>query len=139
MTSLVAVVPATTVNVVVPGVSPVADAVIVTEPRLPPVTVLVAMPAAAVTLPVPVTVPEPAVICTATEVALSVVTTFLFASRIAAVVSGVAPAVDCAVDDVTVRCAAAPGLTVKVPLTPVSLPPVVLVAVIVTAAPDLVS
>jgi hypothetical protein len=56
-----AAVPKTTVNVVVPDVRPVADAVSVTDPAVPPVTVFEAMPLAAVAAPVPATEPAPAV------------------------------------------------------------------------------
>jgi hypothetical protein len=69
-------------------------------------------------------------------------TGLLFASfNVTVIVEVVVPSAGTDVGDAdTVDCAAvtAPGSTVNVPLTPVSLPPV-LVAVIVTNAPDLVS
>ncbi|MCX6896371.1 MAG: hypothetical protein NTZ16_12915, partial [Verrucomicrobia bacterium] len=68
--------PATTLNVVVAEVRLPDEAVKVTEPGVPPVTDLVAMPDAAVAEPVPVTEPLPEVWAKFTEVELSVVTTF---------------------------------------------------------------
>ena len=59
-------------NVVVPLVSPPAEAVMVMEPRFAPVTESDATPAAAVAEPRPVTVPVPAVLAKVTEVVLSV-------------------------------------------------------------------
>ena len=52
----------------VPVVRPAEVASIVTEPARAPVTVLVATPAAAVALPVPVTVPAPDCFAKATTV-----------------------------------------------------------------------
>ena len=70
-------------------------------------------------------------------------TGLLFASfNVTVIVEVVVPSAGTDVGNAdTVDCAAvtAPGSTVNSPLTPVSLPPVVRVAVIVTAAPDLVS
>jgi hypothetical protein len=102
----------TTVNAVVPEVSPLADAVIVTEPAEAPVTVFDAMPDDAVAEPVPVTVPVPEVCVNETEVELSEVTTLSLASRTSAVIARVAPVVRFAVEDVTTSFAAGPGTNV---------------------------
>jgi hypothetical protein len=64
----------------VPVVSPADVASIVTEPTRAPVIVLLAMPATAVSLPVPVTVPAPEALANATTVLLSFVTVFPAAS-----------------------------------------------------------
>jgi hypothetical protein len=112
---------ATTVKVVVTDVSPVADAVSVIEPAAVPVTVSLAMPALAVGLPSPLTVPVPPVLANVTTVALSVVTTFWFASRISAVMARVPPELRFAVEEVIARCVAAPGVMLKpVLVSPVS-------------------
>ena len=78
----------------VPVVSPAAVASIVTEPTSWPVIVLVATPAAAVALPVPVTVPAPDGLANATTVVLSEVTVLPAASWIVAVRTRVAPEVE---------------------------------------------
>ncbi len=77
--------PGSMVKVVVPEVRPAAEAVIVIEPAVCPVTALEAMPLAAVAAPSPVTVPVPAVFAKVTEVVLSPVRTLLAASRTSAV------------------------------------------------------
>ena len=75
----------------VPVVRPAAIASIVTDPMSWPVTVLVAMPATAVSLPVPVTVPAPDALAKPTTVVLSEVTVLPAASWIVAVSRRVAP------------------------------------------------
>src|SRR5207248_2470421 len=105
---------ATIVKVVVPEVSPLADAVIVIEPAVPPVTPSDAMPAAAVALPSPVTDPEPDVFANVTEVELSDVTTLSAASCTSAVRVRDEPDARLAVDEVTTSFVALPGVTVKV-------------------------
>src|SRR5207248_2375806 len=128
MTSFVAE-PATIVKVVVPEVSPLADAVIVIEPAVPPVTPSDAMPAAAVALPSPVTDPEPDVFANVTEVELSELTTSSRAPRISAVSVRDAPDVRSAVDDVTTSFAAGPATTLNVAVSevrPVALPVIVI-------------
>ena len=77
----------------VPVVRPAAVASIVTEPTRAPVIVLVATPATAVSLPVPVTVPAPEALAKATTVELSEVTVLPAASWIVAVRTRVAPEV----------------------------------------------
>ena len=81
-------------------VRPAAVASIVTEPASWPVIVLVATPATAVSLPVPVTVPAPEALAKATTVVLSVVTVLPAASWIVAVSTRVAPEVRSAVEPV---------------------------------------
>ena len=92
----------------VPVVSPVAVASIVTEPTRAPVTVFVATPAAAVALPVPLTVPVPDALPKATTVELSEVATLPAASLIVAVRTRVAPEVRLAVEPVRTMSAAGP-------------------------------
>src|SRR5205085_2318565 len=77
--------PGTTVNVVVPSLSPATWAVRVTEPAPTPVSVFDATPEAAVAEPRPETEPVPPLWLKLTEVELSVVTTFPLASSSAAV------------------------------------------------------
>ena len=92
----------------VPVVSPVAVASIVTEPASWPVTVLVATPATAVSLPVPLTVPAPEALPKATTVVLSEVTVLPAASWTVAVSMRVAPEVRLVVEPVSETWAAAP-------------------------------
>ncbi len=106
--------PGTIVKVVVPDVSPPADAVIVSEPAVWAVTLFEATPDAAVAAPRPVTVPVPAVLANVTEVELSLVTTLSAASRTSAVSVRAAPDARLVVALVTFRWSAAPGTTVKV-------------------------
>ena len=77
--------------------------------------VLVATPATAVSLPVPVTVPAPEALAKATTVVLSEVTVLPAASWIVAVRTRVAPEVRLAVEPVRTIWAAAPWTTVKAP------------------------
>jgi len=70
------IVPGVTENVDVPGVSAIAEALIVTEPAVWPVTSSVATPPDAVALPRPVTEPGPALSANVTDVVLSVVIVF---------------------------------------------------------------
>ena len=93
-------------------------------------TVLVAMPPEAVALPVPLTVPAPAVLAKAMTVVLSEVTVLPAASAIVAVRTRVAPDVRSAVEPVRTMSAAGPWTTVKAPSVPVVRP--VAVASIVT-------
>ena len=86
------------------------------------VIVLVATPATAVSLPVPVTVPAPDALANATTVALSVVTVLPAASLIVAVSTRVAPEVRLVVAPVRAMSAAAPWTTVKAPRVPVVSP-----------------
>ena len=106
----------------VPVVSPAEVASIVTEPARTPVTVLVATPATAVSLPVPETVPAPDCLAKATTVVLSEVTVLPAASWTVAVSRRVAPEVRFAVEPVREICAAAPWTTVKAPSVPVVSP-----------------
>ena len=106
----------------VPVVRPAAVASIVTEPTSSPVIVLVATPATAVSLPVPVTVPAPEALAKATTVVLSEVTVLPAASWIVAVRTRVAPEVRLAVEPVSAIWAAAPWTTVKAPSVPVVSP-----------------
>ena len=106
----------------VPVVSPAAVASIVTEPASAPVTVFVATPATAVSLPVPVTVPAPDALAKATTVELSEVTVLPAASWIVAVSTRVAPEVRLVVAPVRAIWAAAPWTTVKAPSVPVVRP-----------------
>ena len=85
--------------------------------------VLVATPAAAVALPVPLTVPAPEAFAKATTVELSEVTVLPAASRIVAVRTRVAPEVRLVVAPVRAMSAAAPWTTVKAPSVPVVRPP----------------
>ena len=103
----------------VPVVSPAAVASIVTEPTSWPVTVFVATPATAVSLPVPVTVPAPDALAKATTVVLSEVTVLPAASLSVAVRTRVAPEVRLVVAPVRTMSAAAPWTTVKAPSVPV--------------------
>src|SRR5258706_14360895 len=100
------------VNVVESPARLVAVAPIVIDPASCPVTVLVAIPLEAVALPNPVTVPVPAVLAKVTEVLLSVVTTFWFASRTSTVSARVAPDVRLVVADVKDRKSVAQGTRV---------------------------
>src|SRR6266511_4644202 len=72
VTSIHAAEPGTTVNEIEPEVSPVEEAVIVTEPAVFPVTVFVATPLTALTEPVPVTEPVPPVCWKLTRAELEV-------------------------------------------------------------------
>ena len=103
-------------------VRPAEVASIVTEPTRAPVTVLVATPATAVSLPVPVTVPAPEALANATTVVLSEVTVLPAASLIVAVSTRVAPEVRSVVAPVRAMSAAAPWTTVKAPSVPVVRP-----------------
>ena len=78
-------------------------------------TVLVATPATAVSLPVPLTVPAPEALAKATTVVLSVVTVLPAASFIVAVSTRVAPEARSVVAPVRTMSAAAPWTTVKAP------------------------
>ena len=84
--------------------------------------VLVATPATAVALPVPVTVPAPEALAKATTVVLSEVTVLPAASWIVAVRTRVAPEVRLAVEPVSAIWVAAPWTTVKAPRVPVVSP-----------------
>ena len=84
--------------------------------------VLVATPATAVSLPVPVTVPAPEALLKATTVVLSEVTVLPAASLIVAVSTRVAPEVRLVVAPVSAMSAAAPWTTVKAPRVPVVRP-----------------
>ena len=106
----------------VPEVSPAEVASIVTEPARTPVIVLVATPAEAVALPVPLTVPAPVCLAKVTTVELSEVTVLPAASRIVAVSTRVAPEVRSVVEPVRTMSAAAPWTTVKAPSVPVVSP-----------------
>ena len=91
-------------NVVVPFVgTPDAEAVMVIEPAVTPVTLIEAMPLDAVEDTRPLTVPAPPVFAKEIEVVLSVIRTFSFASRISAV--SVRAVVDArsAIEEVNVR------------------------------------
>ncbi len=106
----------------VPVVRPAAVASIVTEPTSAPVTVFVATPAAAVSVPVPLTVPAPEALAKSTTVVLSEVTVLPAASWSVAVRTRVAPEVRFAVAPVSAIWAAAPWTTVKAPSVPVVRP-----------------
>ena len=106
----------------VPVVRPAEVASIVTEPASWPVIVLVATPATAVSLPVPVTVPAPEALANATTVVLSEVTVLPAASWIVAVRTRVAPEVRLVVAPVSAISAAAPWTMVKAPSVPVVSP-----------------
>ena len=106
----------------VPVVSPAAVVSIVTEPASTPVMVLVAMPLAAVALPVPLTVPAPEALAKATTVELSEVTVLPAASSIVAVSTRFEPEVRSAVEPVSAIWAAAPWTTVNAPSVPVVSP-----------------
>ena len=106
----------------VPVVRPADVACIVTEPIRPPVIVLVATPATAVSVPAPVTVPAPEALVKATTVELSPVTVLPAASLIVAVSTRVAPEVRLAVEPVRTMSAATPWTTVKAPRVPVVRP-----------------
>ena len=84
--------------------------------------VLVATPAVAVLVPVPVTVPRPLAWSKSTTVVLSEVTVLPAASRIVAVRTRVAPEVRLVVAPVRAMSAAAPWTTVKAPRVPVVRP-----------------
>jgi hypothetical protein len=92
--------PGVTLKELVSDVRPEADAVIVTEPAVAPVTVFDAMPALAVAVPSPVTEPAPEVCPKLTTVELSEVSRLLFASRTSTVSDFVAPDATELVDDV---------------------------------------
>ena len=115
--------PGTTSNAPrVPVVSPAAVASIVTEPARAPVIVLVATPAEAVALPVPLTVPAPEACANAITVELSEVTMLPAASSIVAVRTRVAPEARSAVEPVSTMSAAAPWTTSKEARVPVVSP-----------------
>ena len=115
--------PGTTSNAPrVPVVSPAAVASIVTEPARVPVIVLVATPAEAVALPVPLTVPAPEACANAITVELSEVTMLPAASSIVAVRTRVAPEARSAVEPVSTMSAAAPWTTSKEARVPVVSP-----------------
>ena len=84
--------------------------------------VLVATPAEAVALPVPLTVPSPDCLAKATTVVLSEVTVLPAASWIVAVRTRVAPEVRLAVEPLSAIWVAAPGTTLKAPSVPVVSP-----------------
>ena len=84
--------------------------------------VLVATPAVAVALPVPVTVPAPDCLAKLTTVLLSAVTVLPAASWIVAVSTRVAPEARLAVEPVSAIWVAAPWTTVKAPRVPVVRP-----------------
>ena len=109
----------------VPVVRPADVASIVTEPASTPVMVFVAMPLAAVALPVPLTVPAPEALAKATTVELSEVTVLPAASWIVAVSTRVDPEARLAVEPVSEIWLAAPWTTVKAPRVPVVSPPAV--------------
>jgi hypothetical protein len=111
-TSLLAV-PGVTLNALVAEVSPIAEAVIVTEPLATPVTVFCAMPPLAVALPSPLTEPVPDVCAKSTAVVLSLVTRLLPASRTSAVSVFVAPDATEAVEEVNTSLLAAPAVTLN--------------------------
>ena len=106
----------------VPVVRPAAVASIVTEPTSWPVTALVATPATAVSLPVPLTVPAPEALAKATTVVLSEVTVLPAASFSVAVRTRLAPEARLVVAPVRTMSAAAPWTTVKAPRVPVVRP-----------------
>ena len=85
-------------------------------------TVLVATPAAAVSVPVPVTVPAPEALANVTTVELSEVTVLPAASWMVAVSTRVAPEVRFVVAPVSSIWSAAPWTTVKAPRVPVVRP-----------------
>ena len=91
-------------------------------PTSAPVTVLVATPATAVSVPSPVTVPAPESLAKATTLVLSEVTVLPAASWIVAVRARVAPELRSAVAPVNAICVAAPWVTVKAPRVPVVRP-----------------
>ncbi len=90
------------VRVVASELSEPAVAVIVTGPASAPVTVLVARPPRAVTVPSPVTVPAPLVFANVTTLELSPVSRLPAASRTSAVSARVVPAARSAVEFVRV-------------------------------------
>jgi hypothetical protein len=102
-----------TVKELVSEARPKADAVIVTEPAVAPVTVFDAMPALAVAVPSPVTEPVPEVCPKVTTVELSEVSRLLFASRTSTVNDFVAPDATELVEDVKTSLLAAPGVTLN--------------------------
>src|SRR5712691_2631346 len=101
-------------NVVVSAVSELAPAVIVIGPASAPVTVLVAIPADAVAVPSPPTLPVPLVFVKLTEVVLSLLSRLPAASRTSTVSVRPAPAARLVVELVKVRWSAAPATIVKV-------------------------
>src|SRR5205085_2037307 len=133
-TSLV-VAPTVTENVDVSLVSPLFEAVIVTEPAVWPVTVSEATPDEAVALPSPVTEPAPAVCAKVTTVELSEVTMLLFVSSTAAESVMVAPEPTLAGPEVKTSFVADPGTkATEVPFDiaePLSLPLIVAVPAVV--------
>ncbi len=84
--------------------------------------VLVATPLAAVAVPVPLTVPAPAVLAKVMTVVLSAVTVLPAASWIVAVRTRLAPEVRSAVEPVSAIWVAAPWTTLKAPRVPVVRP-----------------
>ena len=106
----------------VPDESPAEVASIVTAPARTPVIVLVATPAEAVALPVPLTVPAPLCCANATTVVLSETTVLPAASWIVAVSTRVVPEVRSAVEPVRAMSAAVPWTTLNEPSVPVVSP-----------------
>ena len=100
--------PWTTVKPIVPSVSAPLLASRTIAPTRAPVMVLVAMPATAVSLPVPVTVPAPEALANVTTLVLSEVTVLPAASWIVAVRTRVAPEVRLVVAPVRAIWVAAP-------------------------------
>ncbi len=122
--------PCVTTKLVLPVVRPAEVASRFTVPASAPVTVLVATPAEAVALPVPLTVPSPPDWAKATTVELSEVTVLPAASFRVAVRMRVEPEARSAVEAVRSIWAAPPAVTVKAPRVPVVRP--IAVASIVT-------
>ena len=118
----------------VPVVSPAAVASIVTVPASVPVIVLVATPAEAVALPVPLTEPVPEAFANETTVELSEVTVLPAASCRVAVRTRFAPAARSAVEPVSAIWDAAPWTTLKAPRVPVVRPAAVASIVTVPAS-----
>ena len=114
--------PWTTVKPSVPSVRAPEVASSVIAPARAPVTVLVATPATAVSLPVPLTVPAPEALAKETTVVLSLVMVLPAASLIVAVSTRVAPEVRLVVAPVSSIWSAAPWTTVKAPSVPVVRP-----------------
>ncbi len=113
--------PGSIVKVVVPEVSPPAEAVTVIEPASTAVTGSEATPDEAVAAPRPVTVPAPAVFANVTTVELSIVRRLSLASLTSAVSVRAAPEVRLAVELVTTTLFAAPyTFTVVVNVTVLS-------------------
>ena len=134
--SMSAAAPWTTVKAPsVPVVRPDAVASIVTEPTSWPVTALLATPATAVSLPVPVTVPAPEALAKATTVVLSEVTVLPAASLIVAVRTRLPPEVRLAVEPVRTMSAAAPWTTTKLSVSVVRPAEVASMLTVPTSAP----